>query len=462
MGTAKTSISSQKSHDFDTFLALKADGVFYVSHASILIKLSGKTFLCDPVLSTPPHFGSWLFYPKMIVDARFLDVDGVIVSHQHRDHFDPGFLKQLRPGTPIYILQGRDHFKSQFKEHDLNIIEIPTNRKFRLNSGIELFGMQHERNNIDSSMIISSEDFTVYHGNDNFMTKERMKIFSEQHDKIDVACIPFAFVHWYPHLLDNVDEAWKLAEAHRLIDEHLAGGLDQIDALNPELVIPFGANMFYFDSVNSDHNKAVVNPFNFLQFAKAKNFPRASAIKPLFAGDFIYRQNGALSIARSSATHYSEESLLDGLQDYVARVSETGTGWDLAAYERQSPSARDYDLSFIAKRMNTMAKDHPKEKARGSETEAKPLASPHMVYISNDENWDGIIAVNLHDLSVTITGVVDDNLPYHHFKLTDIAFKIYMSNEYAFNEIVASSRFRIEIEPNIYNIEALRVINNVL
>ena len=45
---------------------------------------------------------------------------------------------------------------------------------------------------------------------------------------------------------------------------------------------------------------------------------------------------------------------------------------------------------------------------------------------------------------------------------TDLAYKAYFSQAFTFNEIVASSQFRLVRRPNLYNLEVLKIINNVL
>ena len=37
------------------FFIQKNDGVYYLSHASIVVSLNGKKYLFDPVLAKPPH-----------------------------------------------------------------------------------------------------------------------------------------------------------------------------------------------------------------------------------------------------------------------------------------------------------------------------------------------------------------------------------------------------------------------
>ena len=52
------------SKELTSFLNSDNDGVFYIGHASILVRLNGKKFIFDAVHQTPPYLNSWLFFSK--------------------------------------------------------------------------------------------------------------------------------------------------------------------------------------------------------------------------------------------------------------------------------------------------------------------------------------------------------------------------------------------------------------
>jgi len=126
-------------------------------------------------------------------------------------------------------------------------------------------------------------------------------------------------------------------------------------------------------------------------------------------------------------------------------VKQSGTGFD-----SQSIEALTYEdvsnYSFISKRL-----------------EAVGASLDHNIYISNSQRPDwGVIKINLNSRAVDRKMQVDVNEAYHHFKLTDLAYKAYFSQRFTFNEIVASSRFKLVRDPNDYNLEVLKVVNNIL
>lgn len=436
----------RRSAPLDAFYADASDGLFYLSHASILVRLNGKTLLFDPVLAKPPHLGSWLFYPEMEMDRRVLEVDAVLVSHQHQDHYDADFLKMLPATTPIYILDGRPQFAALLDGEGIAYRSIPSETVVDLGHGIQVIGIHHEYNGIDAALAVSNGQFTVYHGNDCFVSNDKLDIVLAAFPRIDVACIPFAYVHWYPFLLEEVDEDWKGAEATRLINQYLDYGLKQTTHLDPAVAIPFGANMFYADDIYCEHNKAVLSPFDFKDYAERVGYPLKDRILPLFGGDAVYSRGPAgkrvLSVVQKP---FDRQALFDGFNRYLAKVNETGVGLDLRDIQALSRDQVEA-IGFVAERIAAI-----------------DLGEDHVVYISNADQPDwGVVAVDLKTRRAARVEAVTEGVPYHHFRLTDLAYKAYFSQAFTFNEIVASSQFKLVRRPNLYNLEVLKIINNVL
>ena len=71
------------------------DFICWLSHASFLIQLGGKRFLFDPV------FGNIPFYKRQIPMPYRADtlgeIDFLLISHVHYDHFDKSSVKSLAP-----------------------------------------------------------------------------------------------------------------------------------------------------------------------------------------------------------------------------------------------------------------------------------------------------------------------------------------------------------------------------
>jgi L-ascorbate metabolism protein UlaG (beta-lactamase superfamily) len=77
----------------------EGDAVTWIGHASVLLRLGGKTILTDPYLadwaSPVPPFGPKRFVPPGISIADLPQIDMILVSHNHYDTLDVATLKAL-------------------------------------------------------------------------------------------------------------------------------------------------------------------------------------------------------------------------------------------------------------------------------------------------------------------------------------------------------------------------------
>ena len=103
-------------------------------------------------------------------DPIAFDVDAVVVSHIHQDHYDLEFLKALDGRAKIFVIGGRPAFEQDLKKNGIkNLHVIQPETTVEILDGTRLFGVTHESNGIDASAIVFNEDFCVYHGNDNYL-----------------------------------------------------------------------------------------------------------------------------------------------------------------------------------------------------------------------------------------------------------------------------------------------------
>lgn len=98
-------------------LADDAPVIIWFGHSSYLIKINGKHILVDPVFSG--HASPFSFTTKSFAGTDvytvddFPDIDILIISHDHYDHFDYETIKKLAPKTKIICtsLGVAAHFK---------------------------------------------------------------------------------------------------------------------------------------------------------------------------------------------------------------------------------------------------------------------------------------------------------------------------------------------------------------
>jgi len=150
----------------------------------------------DPIVCSVPYSGSWVFFPPQKIDEILYEVDAVVVSHVHQDHYDPEFLSRLNAKCKILVIGGRSSFEENLLSKKFKRLEIvEPGISHEIFTGVRIFGMLHENNGIDASVLVYSDQFSVYHGNDNYCSMEIIEEFQKIVPKIDVACLPSLCLH---------------------------------------------------------------------------------------------------------------------------------------------------------------------------------------------------------------------------------------------------------------------------
>ncbi len=76
-----------------------ADQLTYFGHATVLLELDGARVLTDPVLRR--HVGPLVRRSPRPHAALLTNLDAILISHLHLDHYDPPSLRRLDRATPI-------------------------------------------------------------------------------------------------------------------------------------------------------------------------------------------------------------------------------------------------------------------------------------------------------------------------------------------------------------------------
>ncbi|WP_158825129.1 MBL fold metallo-hydrolase [Mucilaginibacter lacusdianchii] len=85
--------------------------ITWMGHSSLLIEIDGKRLLTDPVWSSRASFtqyaGPKRFWPAPLSLNELPTLDGIIISHDHYDHFDEATIRKLAPkNIPYYCSLG--------------------------------------------------------------------------------------------------------------------------------------------------------------------------------------------------------------------------------------------------------------------------------------------------------------------------------------------------------------------
>ena len=73
------------------------------SHATLEFSYREKSVLFDPWLNGPAYYGAWRLHPEPNVLTENLQVNAIVITHPHPDHFHPPTLEKIDRETPIYF-----------------------------------------------------------------------------------------------------------------------------------------------------------------------------------------------------------------------------------------------------------------------------------------------------------------------------------------------------------------------
>ena len=417
------------------------DGVFYLGHASILAVIGGKKILFDPIVESRPYGDSWVFYPPQVADPRWYEVDAVLVSHIHQDHYDLKYLKRLRPEIPVFIIGQRPSFEADIVARSGRAITIVAPETVtQILPGVNLYGVIHESNGIDASAIVYNQRFCVYHGNDNYLQPASLAKFSAVRPRIDVACIPYAYIHWYPFLMEYAagKEHEKAAESARLVNLYMDDALAATAILRPTVMIPFGANLLIDDGdMHSEINLAVKTPIEFVDYARATMPERRDVFQPMLAGD--YCGAGPDGLALVIGHDYDSD-------DYRRTANTFLQG---RPQKTPPPDLKPVDLAAFVATLN--------QRLAGCTAPIDNVLRVDMHYLGQRV----MIEVDCLDYQARAVDRFDDSRPDHHFKLDPVSAALWLNGK-RMEVIIGMRRFTLRREPNLYLPDVLKIVNTVL
>ncbi|HEX3675104.1 MAG TPA: MBL fold metallo-hydrolase [Rhizomicrobium sp.] len=255
--------------------------ITFVNHASVKIEGGGISLLCDPWIAGSAFNNGWdLLVPTpMDVQTLMAGVTHIWVSHEHPDHFVPGFFisiaAEYKDKIEILFQATRDgRVKKFFTGKGFKIRELPHGETVALSPGVNV--SVHPNGFYDSWMWLTGEGVGVLNLNDCELAKpgELEKVRAVVGARPDVLLTQFSYAAWKGGR-NNV--AFRKAAAMQKLETIKS----QIRALKPKAVIPF-ASMVYFSSVENFYlNDSVNKP------ADAASAIRDAGAEPivLFPGD---------------------------------------------------------------------------------------------------------------------------------------------------------------------------------
>ena len=253
----------------------------FVNHASVLIRYEKIGILSDPWYSKSVFHNGWrLLYEneKEYIDQVLDRTSHIYISHEHPDHFNPGFLltdeikKKIIEKRIIFLFQQtKDKRVINFlKQKGFEVQEF-NQKKNKIENLVEIEIVKHDF--YDSSISIKTPDAKILNLNDcPLRDVEDIKKFRKKFGTFDVLLTQFSYA------------AWKGGKKGKIFRENaakekLADVYNQSKILNCKKVIPFASFVYFSNELNFYMNDSINTPGRVYKYL-TKNSAKPIIMKP--------------------------------------------------------------------------------------------------------------------------------------------------------------------------------------
>lgn len=305
--------------------------ITYLGHAGFLVETNGFLLATDPWLSQEGAFdSSWFQFPcnhdlAPLVRERFRDPHRkrfIYISHEHRDHFDPKFLKTLPLDEVTFIVPRfqRAALREELASlHPGNLILCDHGQKISLPDGEAKLYLDDSGINRDSGVLIRACGETFLNLNDCKLYDELPSI-ARAEGPISVLTCQFSGATWHPVCYDYDREEYQRISRKKLLNkfEMVARA---IEAVRPQTYLPSAGPACFLDPTLIHLNFEPVNIFprapQLLQYL-TKRLPHSETrFVDVIPGDVVNARTGGIEVG--GAERLSEAELEGYIRTYAER-----------------------------------------------------------------------------------------------------------------------------------------------
>jgi UDP-MurNAc hydroxylase len=308
--------------------------ITYLGHAGFLVETDQIILVTDPWLSPEGAFDSaWFQLPCNHHLAPFLQQKlrntekrrFLYVSHEHRDHFDPEFIKTLPTSEMTFLVPRFQRAALRTELATLNpasLVLCEHAQSVPVPGGYVKLYLDDSGLNRDSALLVNASGQTFLNMNDCKLYDEVAAI-REQEGPISVLSCQYSGATWHPTCYE-----YDSAEYERISRQKLLSKFEMvaraIDAVRPNVYLPSAGPACFLDPDLLHLNFESVNIFpratQFLDFLRIRLADSPTRLFDIMPGDLVCTataQHQPLAEERVDETNYSQY-----IHDYAARYAD--------------------------------------------------------------------------------------------------------------------------------------------
>lgn len=240
-----------------------------LSHASLLVSTDTTSVIVDPWLLGSCYWRSWWNFPRArFEEAEVRDVDAVIISHVHWDHWHGPTLKAFFKDKPVYVpdepglRSAVDLAAIGFKD----VHRVPHGRSVVIGD-IKLTLYQFGLFLNDAVVVIEADGVTLLDANDAKIAGLPLDNVLARHAPIDFAFRSHSSAN--PRICFNITTEPDYKTDDR--DHYSRAFVAFMDKVKPRYAIPFASNHCHLNDDVFHLNNYICNPMELEDFVNKNN-----------------------------------------------------------------------------------------------------------------------------------------------------------------------------------------------